>query len=311
MKQHIIKLEGKAAHGARIPLSTLGKLAIILQDVAQRSLRLSLENRSHLQGKPNWLNDATEIELVGLESGSTTLICEAPTFGESAPAIFDQQALWEGRIQPDLTALSLVEATLSDAANGKTDSELLDRNTLDSLLQFRDLLHLGYDSLSFSGVSEGISAVSVTPSILQRLELLRDEAPPPQRAVIVGILDQLTGSKRAFQLLMTNGQTVRGVLPQGNISSYASLFQKKVTVDGEASYRLSGKLALITASHIQIATEADKAFEHLPRPRPRSLNEVQPRLLPAYGTNGMGAVFGRFSTDETDEEIFAALQEMK
>jgi hypothetical protein len=311
MIQHIIKLEGAAAGGARISLHALSILADSLTDVAQRALRLRVESRSNLHSKPAWLDAATDIQLVGLNTGSTLLVCEAPTLQEVAPALFDQLAFWEAGPRREQSALSLVEETLRDAATANTESDLLDRNTLTSIARFRDFLQIGYDAFSLDGSAEGAPQVQVTSDLLSRIETLRDEAPPPQRVVIAGTLDELTGSRRAFRLRQANGQSVRGLLPSKDPRTYAHLFNTKVVVDGEASFRLSGKVALITATHIQVATDQDQVFEYLPRPRPRSLADLQPRVLPQAGTNGMAQVFGQWPGDETDEELLAALKELK
>jgi len=43
---------------------------------------------------------------------------------------------------------------------------------------------------------------------------------------------------------------------------------------------------------------------------PQSLDEIKPRRLPPPGKTAMEMVYGQLETDETDEEIFRALEEL-
>jgi len=311
MIQHTIQWMGETDISTRLSFQAVGVLSNSLTDVAQRVLRLRVENRSNLQSKPEWLSAATRIEIVDVVQNGTALICAVPTLEEAAPTLFDQLAFWEARPRKEQSVLSLVEETLRDAAGGNTESDLLDRNTLSSVTSFREFLNLGYRSFSLDGSAEDAPQVQVTPAVLARVELLRETAPQPQRVVIAGTLDEMAKSKRAFRLLLTNGTSVRGVLPPGDVARFRDMLGEFVVVDGEAAFRLSGKVALVTATNIQLATEQDRVFENLPRPRPRSVEELQPRIRPYSGTSGMENVFGRWPGEESDEEILAALKGMK
>jgi len=136
----------------------------------------------------------------------------------------------------------------------------------------------------------------------------REEAPMPQRVIVTGILDEIDNSKRGFRLCLSNGQILRGVLPPGDPRTYRPFFGEKVVVDGEAVFRLSGKVSLLNATNIQIAAPTDTAFEVLPRPRPRSLEDLKPRIPSTPGTSGMEHVFGHWPGTESDDEILAALE---
>ena len=100
------------------------------------------------------------------------------------------------------------------------------------------------------------------------------------------------------------------LLPPDDPSAYAPLFTRKVVVDGEAHFRPSGAVSLIIARNIQLATPADAIWEQLPKPRPHSLADLQPRIPPPPGSNGMAQIIGQWPGDETDEQIQAALDEL-
>jgi hypothetical protein len=306
--KHTIRLLGPAARGPRVSMHLLRDLSETVLEAAQRSLRLRVEGRSNLQGKTAWLDAATDIQLVGLREGSTVLELEAPPLGEAAPEIFEQLPVFDLSPGRDQSAFSLVEEAARDAIAGNADSDLLDRNILDCLSSFHRVLDQGFDSIVLNGGTEIGQKVDISPDGLKATDRLRREAPPAQPVIVSGWLDQLTGSKRAFTLLLPSGQSLRGLLPPDDPSAYAPLFTKKVVVDGEARFRPSGAVSLIIASNIQPATAADAVWEQLPRPRPRSLAELKPRTPPPPGSNGMERVFGHWPGDETTEELLAALK---
>jgi hypothetical protein len=308
--RHTICLLGVEARGGRVPIHVLHSLTAALLDAARRSLRLRVEGRSNLQGKIAWLEDATRIDLVSLRTGSTVLEFEAPELGEAVPQIFDQLTLWDLGPRKEQSAISVVEETMREAFAGNAESDFLDRHTLQSISAFGKVLDSGLDAVLLNGSLPKDAVVEVTRPALQVADGMRRDAPPSQRVVVSGELDTLTGSKRAFCLKLSSGQTLRGILPPGEPDIYAPLFTRKVVVDGEAVFRPSGSVSRIIASHIQPATPSDTVWEQIPRPRPRSLEELRPRIPPPAGSNGMDQVFGQWPGDETEEELLAALKKM-
>jgi hypothetical protein len=257
------------------------------------------------------LNDATQFVLVGLAEGSTVLELEAPILGEAVPQIFEQLPLWEYSPKRDQTALSLVEEAARDAINGNSKSDLLDRNILELFSSLDRVLNFGFDAISLTDELQDSLPVRVTPAGLETAEKLKRESPSPEKTIISGYLDELTHSKRAFGLRLVSGQSIRGVLPAGDPAAYASLWGKRVVVDGEASFKLSGAVSVIVAAHIQSATETDSAWERLPRPRQMSVEDIYPRAARRPGTSGMDQVYGCWPGDETTEQIVTALSEIR
>lgn len=310
MVRHTIRLVGPGVEGGRVPIELLQVLTETLLEAAQRSTRLRVEGRSNLHGKGSWLKAATNIRLVGIRSGSTILELEAPELGSAAPAIFQQLALWEPSINREQSALSLVEEALGDALAGNTNSDLLDRRVLNSFASFSRTLASGIDEVILNGTEPCTRVIEITRDGLRTAERLRKEAPAPQRVAVSGQLDQLTGSKRAFQLRLPAGQRLRGVLPPGDPSEYAPLFTQNVVVYGDAIFRPSGVLSRIEASSIRPAGPADVFFERIPIPNVGSHRERKPRAQPPLGTTLGDQVFGHWPGDETDEEILRALEEL-
>lgn len=308
MVKHTIELDGPEAHGARVSIHVLRVLSTALLNTAQRALRLRVEGRSNLQGKAAWLDAATDFQLVGLRDKCTVLEWEAPTLEEAAPEIFAQLPLWDSAPPRDLSSFSLVEETLRDAVQGNAESDILDRGVLDAVAAFRRVLDLGFDALSLNGMPTG-APVTLTRQSLETAECLRKSSPPTERVIISGWLDQLTWSDRAFRLRLSSGQSVRGLLPPERTDFYATLWGKKVTVDGEARFKPSGTLSLVIAGNIQDAVASDTVWEQMPCPRMHAVAGARPET-PTPEATGIDRVFGQWPGDETDEEILNALEKI-
>ena len=310
MIKHTVRLEGQNAQGKRVPAHILRDLLDTLLLAAQRSLRLRVDGRSSLYGHPAWLDNATRFDFTGLTEGSTVVNMEAPPLGEAAPEIFERLPLWDSGPSRDQSALSLVEEAAGDAIIGNSESDLLDRNVLEALARFGRILSYGYEAITLNGGTTGATPVRMTYPGLQTAERLHRAAPAPQRTIVTGYLDELKHSKRAFSLILSEGRSLKGLLPPGDPSAYANLWGKRVVVDGEATFKPSREVSLILAVSIGLATDTDKAWERAPVPHLMSLDELKPRIAPRPGTSGMDQVFGRWPGDETNEEIARALSEI-
>ncbi|MDO8587548.1 MAG: hypothetical protein Q7T82_10970 [Armatimonadota bacterium] len=310
MIKHTVRLEGENAQGNRVPFQVLSDLLEALLQSAQRSLRLRVDGRSSLHGHPAWLDDATRFDFTGLTEGSTVVNIEAPPLGEAVPQIFDRLPLWDSAPRRDQTALSLVEDAARDAIAGNSESDLLDRNILESLSHFGKILSHGYEAITLNGGTAGATPVRMTCPDIQTAERLHHDAPAPERTIVAGYLDELKHSKRAFSLILSDGHSLKGLLPQGDPSAYANLWGKRVVVDGEVTFKPSRAVSLILAENIELATDTDKAWDRVPVPHLISLDELKPRIAPKPGTSGMDKVFGRWPGDETTEQIEHALSEI-
>jgi len=287
MIRHTIKLEGEAAHGARVSIHVLSALLQALVDATQRALRFRVDGRSNLHGKADWLDKATDFQLVGLENGSTVIAWEA------VPQIFEHLGLWENGLRRDQTAFAILEKTTLEAVSGNADSDSLDKNILDALYGFRKVLSFGYDTITFGGLETAEHPVRITKRDLPVFQRLSEDAPLSRRTIVTGWLDELSDSKNSFRLRLNNGQSLRGLLPPGERATFGNLWGQRIVVDGEVSFRPSGTPSIIIASHVQKAASQDTIWEQIPQPLPRSLADLTPRVAPPPGSNGMEYVFGR------------------
>jgi hypothetical protein len=157
--------------------------------------------------------------------------------------------------------------------------------------------------------SGGASDVDVfDEQVSKNALLLSDQTPTPRQVRVVGKLDMVRHSPRSFGLLLADGQEVRGVLYDGDPDLLQQYFGREITIFGKAVYRPSGTLLRIDAQEILDTVEGRSAFSVVPpalKHRPKLDRKVQ------TAENGVAAFFGSWPGDETDDELLAALGELR
>jgi hypothetical protein len=175
MKRHTIRLTGPSATGPRLSLQALRELAEAVLSSAQQAVRLRAEGRGVVSGPvPMWLERASAFDLVGLEAGSTQVIVEAPTLAESVPERFAQADFFSA-LDPNATAIDVLEESLVDALAENATSERLDGALVKTFAAFGKLFRYGIDGLEFGGAPK-IRVDATSLARLERLQVLRIEA---------------------------------------------------------------------------------------------------------------------------------------
>lgn len=274
-------------------------------------LRLRADGKSHLLKQPEWLGAATQLDLNTAASNTrspfntsnnpTRLFIEAPSLLLAAPEAFAQLKLWEDNLNPEDTAVSLLEESLRDAIDGKKQSDLIDRSVLGSISHFSSVLDMGFDSISLNGGDA--PAVEINRQSLEVVEKLVVTAPEPRRVIVSGTLDMLRNSRRSFVLEIRNGRKIRGFYPPSEAGSIAGHYARAVVVDGEAIFRPSGDISAIVASKIRLAQEGDEIWSVVPASPPRNVDDLQPKIAVAAGGSAFARIFGAWPGEESDQEI--------
>ncbi len=79
----------------------------------------------------------------------------------------------------------------------------------------------------------------------------------------------------------------------------------------EAAFREEAERQGLTLEGLTRQAVMEKLIAGLKdRPIPQTLDEIKPRRLPPPGKTAMQMVVGQWPGDETDEEIFQALEEL-
>lgn len=306
----MVRLVGERARGARIAGSILGELTDVLLDATRGSLRQRVEGRSTARGSiPAWLQTAADFDVIGLESGSTLLLIEAPSLCDVAPSLFAQRELFEPVDASD-SAFGLMEQTLALAANGRSDSDLFDQPLLTTFRRFDRILSSGFSSIELtSGDTLRTPVVVIDADSIRAVDHLIRSTPEPQRTRVSGTLDTIRHSDRMFTLLLEGGKAAKGIAEGLAAEQLANLFGQGVVVSGTAVFRASGALLRIEAESIEPAGRDAAVWARVPTPLFQVMDGGSLRQ-PQGPRSGVNAVIGRWPGDESDEEIAVALREL-
>jgi len=273
---------------------------------------MALEGTSTSVGAPPaWLERASDVRTLGFgeRSGKSVLHVKAPKLGDAVPEIFDQPSLWPGIASQDDTAIQLVGKVSHVVRRQETGSDFYDRPLLKHLSHWGKLFRRDVQSLAFpTGTVSSAGSDVFDEQVSRNALLLSDQTPAPRQVRVVGKLDMVRHSTRSFGLLLNDGQEVRGVLQDGNPDLLQQYFGKEITIFGKAVYRPSGTLLRIDAQEIPDTVEGRSAFSVVP---PALTHRAkQDRKLQTSKT-GVSAFFGSWPGEETDEELLAALGELR
>lgn len=129
---------------------------------------------------------------------------------------------------------------------------------------------------------------------------------PPKESRVDGVLDMLRQSTRAFTIELDDGEEVRGVLLEGDVTQARSLLGKRVSVQGSAVFRPSGRLLRLDARAIVPCSEQSAFWSKIPKAKPTSASRVRQRL-PQTTRTGVNAFFGRWSESPIDDDALLEL----
>lgn len=316
MKHHTITLQGGPA-GLRVPADVLVELLGALQEGAIRAARFVVEGESVRKGpKPGWLDAVGRFDVTGLTQGSAVLQVEAPSLSEAMPERFGavaQVALFADparTVDTSQSAIDFFGAVLTSALRGDREVLLADRPLLEACARLARAPGRAFRSVSLGGIAGAGEPLVLCSSDVEKIELLRDETPPPRAVRVTGTLDTISVTRTDVVLRLGDGTAVAARVERHDPEELRGLFAKRVVVAGLAQYRPSGRLLVIDAEHIGLATEGDALWEQPPIARPAKGAPVA-RLVPQDESTGVAAFFGTWPGDESDEDLLAALAEIQ
>jgi hypothetical protein len=308
-----ITLTSDHHYGRRLPPQALGHALTAIPALVRQSISMAFRGRSSVRGaRPRWLAAAADMRFVDHQGeDASVLYFEVPKLGDAAPDLYAQQEFfWSTRPSPEDTGFDLLGDVLSDVASRNEDSDRFDAPLLCRLCSFRNILDECFQEVLVAARRYPVdSPARLTGETVAIAHELYSHTPLPQRVRIVGDLDMIRGSTQNFAIKLEDGQEVQGVLVDGDILSLTQMFRRSVVVRGRAVYRASGHVLRIEADRVELATERDRFFVTLPRPRRRRYDVRQIVREQSY-KKGVEAIFGKWPGDETDEEIEEALKEI-
>ncbi len=309
---HKVTLSSEHNYGKRIPPHAVGLFLAELPLAVRSAVSMAMRSRSTQKGKrPAWLQRAADIRLVDIQGdGDSTLIFEAPRFGEAAGEFYAQRDLFWTPPSLDDTGFDLLGDVLTDVEATNADSDRFDRPLLRRLLRFRRVFGGPFSDAHIESrrYQCGKRAHLALP-VLQSAERLLNETPAPRRVRVVGKLDMVRASTQTFALTLGRNEEVRGVLVEGNIEELARLLNRRVLTFGRAVFRPSGRLLRVDVDEFRAAEASDEFFAKMPKP----MGGIRPKPSPRERekmAEALRSVIGQWPGDETDEQIEAALKEL-
>ena len=315
MIEHILSLRGPRVSGGRPTPEAIGRVLRLIGPVVRESVSMGFRNTSSLSGRrPEWFNRASDIRFVDMSRGpedATLLHFEAPRFGDAAEDLYRQGELFKVRPSKEDTGFDLLGDVLTDIRGSDEDSLNFDARLLKQLAGFRGLSEKkGVDVVAISGHRwDSSNPPTLDADLAATAESMCSRTPPARRARIAGKLDMIRDHDNVFEMILEGNVTVHGLWTSGDMAALIGLFRQDVVVEGQAVFRVSGKLLRIEAEAVKAATEADDFFRRIPESAGQRLEKRSFLRLQTKGT-GASVVHGRWPGDETEQEILAALKEM-
>ena len=304
-----ITLTSDHHYGRRLPPQALGHALTAIPAVVRQSVSMAFRGRSRVRGpRPRWLKAAADLRFIDHQGDdASVLYFEAPTLGEAAAELYQQQEFWSTRPDPSLTGLDLFGDVVRDVAAHNEDSDRFDKSLLGNLAGFKNVLNGTFHDVRLDTTRPDVPPAVINPQVILTAQEFQATTPLPQRVRVVGTLDMVRASTQSFALRLDDGQEVRGVLVSGSIVDAAAHLNHRVLVLGQAVYRASGRLLRIDADEIREAGGESSLWSRIPSPRTRRFDPSSLRI-PQGPRSGVSAILGRWPGDETDEEIAAWLE---
>jgi len=116
------------------------------------------------------------------------------------------------------------------------------------------------------------------------------------------MLDMIRASTQGFALQLDDGSEIAGIYEKGEIVDLQPLFRQRVVVNGILVYRPSGRPLRVDATYVGLAQSESSFWSRLPAPVHERL-EIHRLRQPQTKNTGVGAIIGRWPSDESDEEV--------
>ncbi|HBL29905.1 MAG TPA: hypothetical protein DD490_23960 [Acidobacteria bacterium] len=293
-----------------MPGEALRDLLDLVLEGCRKAVRLRAEGRSSAPGAlPSWLAAATDFEVVGLRAGSAVVDLEAAPLADLTkdrfrqnPPIFD--------LDLSRTSLSIFAETFEQALRGEADSDFQDPGLLKTFADFSRILSTGIHRIALEDTApEHPRRVEIQADRLATVESLWRKTPPTQSVRLAGRLDSLRQSDRHFTLVLTSGETLRGLAVGVEPRDLARSFGENVIVEGVAVFRPSGAVLRIDAEAVEPAPANLDIWSRMPVPL---FGQLDRRTLyqPQGPRSGIHAIIGRWPGEETDAEVFELLEQI-
>lgn len=305
MKYEII-IDKPAEGNGRIDLRRLAQLADVITKVAEGALQLRLRGVSITAGrKQARLDDALRIDLVGVNKGSTRLMVECATLGETLKGIQFDAFRHEGQLQlNEQTPMSLFMTTFNDALDGNANKEFLDKPLLNQLVAFKKVFRTSEEAFRVS--NEGrTKGLTVERESLKRIAILEESLPEPERIVMQGTVDLLQHSGSRIRVKGPDG-AMDGFLSEDlDRTQVAQFWTKEATVVGLVHFKPGGRKTIEVQQLFPTAQGEDYFAKH--RKGESTEQQIEKQLREKGGRNTSKSAVGQWPGDEDFDTLIGQL----
>ncbi|HEX3966373.1 MAG TPA: hypothetical protein VHW70_00270 [Edaphobacter sp.] len=294
-----------------IPISIGGPLLSQLEKTVRPCVRMALTGRSKMVGHPpQWLRAAWDFRALGFDrrGGDTILHIAAPTLGDAAPRVFEQQSLWEKAVRPTETALDLFGKMVDDVRAQAGSSDAYDDPLLQQLAGWHGLLHTKVKTVRLPSVAFMSPGAELDESVIVAARALSSRIPSPRQIRLVGRIDMVRWSTRSMAIQVADGTEYRCAVISEDIGDLGQYGGREVTVLGKAIYRPTGSVLRLDIEQVLDTTVGRAAHSEIPLSFEKR-NEADRRRQTSR--NGISAVFGSWPGEESDEELLEGLSELR
>ncbi|MDI9319561.1 MAG: hypothetical protein QM530_03710 [Phycisphaerales bacterium] len=258
-----IKIQGEDEDNGLMEFDRLAQLTKSTKDIATKALMLRLRGFSEITPDKH-LKKALSMYLQNISGNNkdgTALTIDCIHFSETIKGL--QYDVFKPKEEVlALTPMALVIQSFQTALSDKEEADL-DKPLLKSLMGFKKNF-LSDNEIFYLANRGSIAEVKITKDDFQKISLLEDSIPEPQKAVVNGQLDEMKLSKGKLGLQTEQGFVNVFANDNSILQRIVSFMGKEVTIYGMAHYKPNGKLSFIEIQEFGEPNATDKFFSKLP-----------------------------------------------
>ncbi|MCC7435384.1 MAG: hypothetical protein IT363_11925 [Methanoregulaceae archaeon] len=301
--QTSILVSGEGFHGRSVQPEAQAVFVRQTLQAVRDAARLKTLHGSRIKGRPiKPLESAWDLLMEPWEASGeeTRFLFRAPTLGSAAPALFEQQGLFEeDRLQPEWTVFDLLGQVIHDVDRAQRETTNLDFGMLDSLKGYRSSVRGGKAHATFEFSNHAAATALIDEDLVRKATDALATTPESRLVRVAGKLDMLRLSNRLFQLKLLDGKALRGVWQGDEAELIDAMKLPAVVMEGLANYRANGDVLAIVGNSVRPAGEADQAYGKRPDRRSASLRMMIGKPQPGV----LASIIGKWPGDESEEEI--------
>jgi hypothetical protein len=306
-----IKIVGDEADNGLIEFDRLNLLTKSTKDIATKALMLQLRGFSNINPDKH-IKKALELRLkslVGSKQDGTSITIDCNNFAETIKGL-QLDAFKPKKQLLEASPMSLVINSFRSALNENQNEADIDKPLLKSLINFKK--NFISDNEIFYLANRGtVAEVKLTKNDFQKISLLEESIPNPNKVIVNGKLDEIKVSKGRLGL-----QTEKGILTviaksETVLNTILEYVGKEITISGMAHYNPNGQVSFVEVQEFGKPSKTDKYFSK----KPNAMNAQQQLLFQAKqgkGSNSLAAlegIMGLLKDDISDEQFKEILKD--